>query len=230
MQIEPIAIVRSPYKQRFGIPRQPGLVNARGSVLMLPGFDDPVMLDGLQEFSHIWITFAFHANQQQGWKKKVKPPRLGGRKQVGVFASRSPYRPNFIGLSVLKLEAVHTSKPVSLSVSGIDLLNDTPVFDIKPYVAYSDSISDARCGFAQAAPETVQNVNFSDEVLALLASRPRGEEDRQLIHDVLAHDPRPAYKTTRVTERNFGMLLGDYEVKWKVEGRTTKVVELKIGE
>lgn len=229
MQIEPIAIVRSPYKQRFGIPRQPGLVNARGSVVMLPGYDDPVMLDGLQDFSHIWITFAFHANQQQGWKKKVKPPRLGGRKQVGVFASRSPYRPNFLGLSVLKLEAVHTGKPVSLSVSGIDLLNDTPVFDIKPYVAYSDSIRDARSGFAQAAPETVQNVNFGDQALALLASRPGGEEDRQLIHDVLAQDPRPAYKTTRVTERNFGMLLGDYEVKWKVEGQTTKVVELKIG-
>jgi tRNA-Thr(GGU) m(6)t(6)A37 methyltransferase TsaA len=117
---------------------------------MLPGFDDPVMLDGLQEFSHVWITFAFHANLQQGWKKKVKPPRLGGRKQVGVFASRSPHRPNFLGLSVLKLEAIHTSKPVSLSVSGIDLLDDTPVFDIKPYVAYSDSIGSARSGFAQA--------------------------------------------------------------------------------
>ncbi len=230
MLIKPIAIVRSPYKQRFGIPRQPGLVNAKGSVVMLPGFDDPVMLDGLQEFSHVWITFAFHANLQQGWKKKVKPPRLGGRKQVGVFASRSPHRPNFLGLSVLKLEAIHTSKPVSLSVSGIDLLDDTPVFDIKPYVAYSDSIGSARSGFAQAAPETVQNVTFSDEVLTLLSTRLNGEEDRQLIHDVLAQDPRPAYKTTRVTERNFGMLLGDYEIKWKIEGQTTEVVELKIVE
>ncbi|HEY5733222.1 MAG TPA: tRNA (N6-threonylcarbamoyladenosine(37)-N6)-methyltransferase TrmO, partial [Gammaproteobacteria bacterium] len=184
----------------------------------------------LQEFSHVWITFAFHANLQQGWKKKVKPPRLGGRKQVGVFASRSPHRPNFLGLSVLKLEAIHTSKPVSLSVSGIDLLDDTPVFDIKPYVAYSDSIGSARSGFAQAAPETVQNVTFSDEVLTLLSTRLNGEEDRQLIHDVLAQDPRPAYKTTRVTERNFGMLLGDYEIKWKIEGQTTQVVELKIVE
>lgn len=195
---------------------------------MLPGFDDPVMLDGLQNFSHVWITFAFHGSLQQGWKKKVKPPRLGGRKQVGVFASRSPHRPNFLGLSVLKLEAVHTSKPVSLSVSGIDLLDDTPVFDIKPYVAYSDSIANARSGFAQAAPETVQNVIFSDEALAVLATRPKGKEDQQLIHDVLAQDPRPAYKTTRVTGRSFGMLLGDYEVQWNVEGQTTRVVELKI--
>ena len=195
---------------------------------MLPGFDDPVMLDGLQNFSHVWITFAFHGSLQQGWKKKVKPPRLGGRKQVGVFASRSPHRPNFLGLSVLKLEAIHTGKPVSLSVSGIDLLDETPVFDIKPYVAYSDSIGNAHSGFAQAAPETVQNVIFSDEALAVLATHPKGKEDQQLIHDVLAQDPRPAYKTTRITERNFGMLLGDYEVRWKVDGQTTQVMELEI--
>ena len=106
--------------------------------------------------------------------------------------------------------------------------DSTPVFDIKPYVAYSDSIGNARSGFAQAAPETVQNVIFSNDVLTLLSTRSTGEEDRRLIHDVLAQDPRPAYKTARVTERNFGMLLGDYEVKWKVEGQTTQVVELKV--
>lgn len=100
MLIEPIAIASSPFKERFGIPRQPGLVNARGSLIMRPGYDDPIMLDGLESFSHIWVTFQFHASIDQGWKKKVRPPRLGGKKQVGVLASRSPHRPNFLGLSL----------------------------------------------------------------------------------------------------------------------------------
>lgn len=226
--IEPIAIVSSPYKERFGIPRQPGLVNAKGSIILQPGYDDPIMLDGLQDFTHIWVTFQFHANIEQGWKKKVRPPRLGGKKQVGVFASRSPHRPNFLGLSVVKLEDIQTSKPVQLHVSGIDLLDGTPVYDIKPYVAYVDAIAGTNSGFANTVPAPLQKVIFSEEVLAILNNRPDHEEDRKLIHDVLAQDPRPAYKTTRVTERNFGMLLGDYEVKWRVEGNTTHVVELYI--
>jgi tRNA-Thr(GGU) m(6)t(6)A37 methyltransferase TsaA len=228
MHIEPIAVVDSPYKQRFGIPRQPGLANARGSIVMRPGFDDPVMLDGLEKFSHIWVTFIFHANIEQGWKKKVKPPRLGGKKQVGVLASRSPHRPNFLGLSVLRLDAVKTQKPVRLLVSGIDLLDKTPVVDIKPYIAYTDAIADASSGFAQEAPTAVQRVTFDDKVLAVLAQRPNGLEDKQLIIDILSQDPRPAYKTTRVSKRNFGMLLGDYEIKWQVDGNLTRVVELNL--
>jgi tRNA-Thr(GGU) m(6)t(6)A37 methyltransferase TsaA len=228
MQIEPIAIVDSPFKQRFGIPRQPGLVNAKGSIIMRPGYDDPVMLHGLDQFSHIWVTFLFHANIEQGWKKKVKPPRLGGKKQVGVFASRSPHRPNFLGLSVLKLDAVTTQKPVRLLVSGIDLLDKTPVVDIKPYIAYTDAIPNASSGFAQEAPKPVQQVVFANKVLALLAQQPNGQEDKQLIIDILGQDPRPAYKTTRLTERNFGMLLGNYEVQWQVDGNLTRVVELNL--
>jgi tRNA-Thr(GGU) m(6)t(6)A37 methyltransferase TsaA len=226
--IEPIAIVNSPYKERFGIPRQPGLVNAKGSIIMQPGYDDPIMLDGLQDFSHIWVTFQFHANIDQGWKKKVRPPRLGGKKQVGVFASRSPHRPNFLGLSVLKLDSIQTSRPIQLKVSGIDLLDGTPVLDIKPYIAYVDAVPEANSSFASETPKPKQEVIFSKEVLAILASRPNADEDTQFIHDVLAQDPRPAYKTNRLTERNFGMLLGDYEVKWRVQDNITHVVELYI--
>jgi tRNA-Thr(GGU) m(6)t(6)A37 methyltransferase TsaA len=223
-----IAIVQSPYKERFGIPRQPGLVNAQGALIMQADYDDPIMLDGLQDFSHIWVTFLFHANIEQGWKKKVRPPRLGGKKQVGVFASRSPHRPNFLGLSVLKLEAVQTEKPVQLKVSGLDLLDGTPIVDIKPYVAYVDAIDNANSGYARHAPSPAQEVIFTDKVLAVLNNRPDAETDKQLIHDVLAQDPRPAYKTKRLTKRDFGMLLADDEVKWRVEGGTTYVTELKI--
>ena len=228
MQIEPVAFVRSPFKQRFGIPRQPGLVDAKGLIVFQPGYDDPAMLHGLEEFSHIWVSFVFHANIDQGWKKKVKPPRLGGKKQVGVFASRSPHRPNFLGLSVLKLDGIQTMKPVSLQVSGLDILDNTPVIDIKPYVAYSDAVTNASSGFASCAPESVQQVTFSDDVLTILAARPQGMQDKQLIEDVLKQDPRPAYKTTRVTERDFAVLLGDYEIKWQVTGNMTHVVALKI--
>jgi len=226
--IEPIAIVSSPFKERFGIPRQPGLVNAYGSLIMQPGYDDPIMLDGLETFSHIWVTFRFHANTDQGWKKKVRPPRLGGKKQVGVLASRSPHRPNFLGLSVLKLETVQTNKPVQLNVSGLDLLDGTPIIDIKPYIGYVDAIENANSGFAKTAPLASQEVVFSEEVLSILDTRSNKEADERLIREVLAQDPRPAYKTRRVTERAFGMLLGDYEVKWRVEDNVTHVVELNM--
>lgn len=228
IQITPIAIVRSPFKERFGIPRQPGLVDAHGSLIMQPGFDDPIMLEGLSEFSHIWVTFLFHGNTDQGWKKKVRPPRLGGKKQVGVLASRSPHRPNFLGLSVLKLESVQAKKPVLLNVSGLDLLDGTPIIDIKPYIAYSDSIPDAHCGFANDAPLAHHEVVFSAEALNLLKTQPDHEADEKLIRQVLALDPRPAYKTRRISDRLFGMLLGKYEVKWQVENEIAQVIELNL--
>jgi tRNA-Thr(GGU) m(6)t(6)A37 methyltransferase TsaA len=228
VHIEPIAIVSSPFKERFGIPRQPGLVNAHGSIIMQPGYDDPIMLDGLEAFSHIWVTFRFHANIEQGWKKKVRPPRLGGKKQVGVLASRSPHRPNFLGLSVLKLETVQTNKPVQIKVSGLDLLDGTPIIDIKPYIAYVDAVDNADSGFANTAPLPNQEVVFSEEVMKILNTRPNKTADERLIREVLSQDPRPAYKTRRVTDRAFGMLLDDYEVKWHVDDNVTHVVELNI--
>lgn len=227
-ELEIIAIAESPYKERFGIPRQPGLVDAKGSIIMQKGFQDPAMLAGLEEFSHIWVTFLFHANMEEGWNKKVRPPRLGSKQKVGVFASRSPYRPNSLGQSVLKLEAVHTDKPVHLKVSGLDLLDGTPIVDIKPYVSYSDSVPDAQSGFAPHAPEHTQEIIFSEETRAILKTRTNAKADEELIRQVLALDPRPAYKHKQKQQRRYGMLLGDYEVKWEVEGNRTLVVELNV--
>jgi hypothetical protein len=174
------------------------------------------------------VSFVFHASQEQGWKAKVRPPRLGGKRQVGVFASRSPHRPNFLGLSLLRLEAVHTTKPVHLEVSGLDLLDGTPVVDIKPYVAYTDAVVDARSGFASDWPAPTQQVIFSDSVLEVLRARPDPAADEQLIRQVLSLDPRPAYKKRRTTERLFGMLLDDYEIKWRVEGDVTTVEKMNF--
>lgn len=226
-QLEPIATIESPYRQRFGIPRQPGLVNAQGSIVLLPGYDDPDALDGLEDFSHLWVTFLFHANADQGWKPKVKPPRLGGRKQVGVYASRSPFRPNFLGLSVLKIEAIEKDvKPVRIRVSGLDLLDSTPVVDIKPYVEYTDAITGTRTGFAPEPPEITQQVVFSDKARQALSIRPSADQDMAFIHQLLELDPRPAYKKNKPGGCIHTMRLADYEVKWVVDGELTTVIDI----
>lgn len=227
--IETIATVESPFTDRFGIPRQPGLVDARGSLRLESGYDDPAMYDGLDGFSHLWVTFVFHANADQGWKPRVKPPRLGGRKQTGVYASRSPFRPNFLGLSVLKIDGMERTGKVSrIHVSGLDLLDGTPVVDIKPYVAYSDAISEAQSGFAPEPPEVVQSIEFVAQAEQVLASRKNGLEERRLIEQVLAYDPRPAYQHDKASAREHGMRLYDFEVKWQVAGTTTTVTGIHV--
>lgn len=226
-KLEVIATIESPFRQRFGIPRQPGLVDALGSICLKPGFDDPSMLDGLEGFSHLWVTFLFHANADQGWKAKVKPPRLGGRQQVGVYASRSPFRPNSLGLSALKIERIEKNKrPVRIHVSGLDLLDGTPVVDIKPYIEYTDSITGTLGGFAPEAPEKVQQVVFSDKSRVLLEQLDDSYINEELIRGVLELDPRPAYKKNKASERIYGMQLGEYEIKWQVEDILTTVVEI----
>lgn len=226
--LEKIATVESPFTDRFGIPRQPGLVNVRGSLRLEAGFDDPAMFDGLEGFSHLWVTFVFHANAHQGWKTRVKPPRLGGRKQIGVYASRSPFRPNFLGLSVLAIEGIERRHKISrIHVSGLDLLNGTPVVDIKPYVSYSDAISGSRDGFAPEAPKTLQTVVFSRDAEACLQARRHGAEARELITQLLAYDPRPAYQRGKTADRIHGMRLYDFEVRWQVDGNKTTVLTVR---
>ncbi len=227
--LEKIAEVESPFTDRFGIPRQPGLVDAHGSLRLESGFDDPAMCDGLDGFSHLWVTFIFHANADQGWKPKVKPPRLGGKKQIGVYASRSPFRPNFLGLSALKIEGVERENKVSrIHVSGLDLLNGTPVVDIKPYVGYTDALTETRDGFAPEPPAVIQQVIFSPVAEQVLQSRPNGAEARQLIEQILSFDPRPAYQQGKPSSRQHGMRLYDFEVKWEVEGEQTMVTAIKV--
>lgn len=213
--IEPVALVRSPFAEKFGIPRQSGLVPlATGSVELLPPYDDASMLDGLAGFSHVWLTFRFHACAGQGWRPRVRPPRLGGNTEVGVWASRSPFRPNGLGLSVVRLLEVVTRPRPLLRVAGIDLLDGTPVVDIKPYLPYSDALVDAEAGFAPAAPDPVLPVRLSAAAERDVATAPDPEGLRALLVQVLALDPRPAYRRGAEPDRRYGMRLAGFDVKW----------------
>ncbi len=165
--LEPIAIIHSPFREKFVTPRQPGLTpSIRAQITFNPGFATPEAVRGLEDFSHIWLVFLFHQNWEKGWKPTVRPPRLGGNQRVGVYASRSPFRPNPIGLSAVKLLSINTDQAsVSLEVQGADLIDGTPILDIKPYIPYGDSIPEATRGFAEEAPRPTLQVQFSELAL-----------------------------------------------------------------
>jgi len=229
LDIQPIAYISSCYQEKFGIPRQPGLVTeARATLAFVAEYDDPDMVRGLEEFSHLWLVFLFHASADSGWKPLVRPPRLGGNAKKGVFATRSMFRPNPIGLSVVVLENVRTSAAgVELELSGIDLLDGTPVLDIKPYLPYADSPEGAQGGFAASAP-FIGTVVFSH-----LASEQCVEKSaywqvdvKQLITQTLAQDPRPAYRKGVVDTKGYGMQLYDFDVRWCCLDGRIEVIEL----
>jgi tRNA-Thr(GGU) m(6)t(6)A37 methyltransferase TsaA len=222
--IEPVARVHSPFQERFGIPRQPGLApSAIGEVRLLAPFDDAAMLEGLEGFSHVWLTFRFDRCVAQGWRPRVRPPRLGGNREVGVWASRAPFRPNFLGLSAVRLLQVVTQPTPLLRVAGLDLLDGTPVFDIKPYLPYADAVADAEGGFAQAAPAARWPVVFGAQAAADLEGVAGAEALRRLIGEVLALDPRPAYRQGEEPDRVYGMRLDGYDVRWRVMGDRIEV-------
>ena len=212
----PIGVVRSCYRAKFGIPRQPGLIReARGEIVLLPPCNQPEALRGLEEFSHIWVLFVFNENLRQGWKATVRPPRLGGDKRLGVFATRAPFRPVPIGLSAMRLEGIRHGEHgrLSLEVSGLDLVDGTPVLDIKPYLPYTDIIQDAVGGFASSAPESMLEVTVSAAAEKQFSRcRP---DFRTLCMKVVAADPRPAYQ--REAGREYQCFLEDREVIWKVD-------------
>lgn len=217
LAINIIGKVSSPYGEKFAIPRQPGLVDAaKGTITLINEANNLDLLRGIEQFSHIWVIFIFHGTQAQGWKPLVRPPRLGGNVKLGVLASRSTFRPNPIGMSVVKLDRVSTVQGnVVLSISGLDLLDGTPVIDIKPYIPYSDAIIDAQAGFAQTAPSTELTIHFCETAMHDLVSYQQACPDlRQLIEQVLAQDPRPAYKRQKPDEKIYGMKLEQYSIKW----------------
>jgi len=220
--LEPIGIMRSPYKEKFGIPRQPGLVDVETRLELLPGFDRPEMLEGLTGFSHLWLTFVFHACVDQGWRARVRPPRLGGNTRIGVYASRSPFRPNHLGLSVVELLGVEMGKPVSLRLRGADLLDGTPVLDIKPYVPYVDALPDARGGFAPQAPAALA-VRFGPAAQDAVADAPAL---RDMISAVLAQDPRPAYQADDA-ERVYGMRLAAVNLRFRIDAGVVEVLAVE---
>ncbi len=228
--MEIIGRVNSPYKEKFAIPRQPGLVKqVQGRIEMLSPYNHPDSVRDLEQFSHIWVVFIFHKTQAKSWKPLVRPPRLGGNVKTGVFATRSTHRPNPVGLSVVKLDGITQSgEGLYLEISGLDLLDQTPVIDIKPYIPYSDSLPNASAGFAACTPVANMAVIFSDRAQSALAhierEHPRLEN---IVRDVLAQDPRPAYKNRNSEKQSYGMQLYDLNITWEVQNDTCRVIDIQ---
>ena len=209
---EPIGLVHSCFAEKFAIPRQPQLAPAaRGVLELFPPYDKPEALAGLEGISHLWLLFVFHAAASGEQHLRVRPPRLGGNQRIGVFASRSTHRPNPIGQSVVRLEGIEAGR---LLISGIDLLDGTPILDIKPYVPYADALPDARNALADAAPAQLA-VDWSES--ALLQARTQAQRLEQpvveLIEQCLAQDPKPAYQRP-AADREYGVRFWDINVRW----------------
>ena len=198
---------------------------------MLAPYDQESAFAGLAGFSHVWLIFVFHADcLEAGWRPMVRPPRLGGRKKVGVFASRAPYRPNPIGLSAVAHHGLERTRDgLALRLQGVDLLDGTPVLDIKPYVPYADGIAEASGGFARVLPEPRWPIRFSDSAVAGIAARdPDGRlRLRELIEQVIAQDPRPGYMDRYPERRRFALRLYDREIVWRIDRDAVKVYSVE---
>ena len=209
-----IARMHSDFDQKFGIPRQSGLVEELESTIVFePEFRNPDALRGLEGFSHLWIVWEFSKARREGWSPTVRPPRLGGNQRLGVFATRSPFRPNPIGLSCVKLVGVEQTEEYGwvIRVAGADLLNGTPIYDIKPYLPYADCKPEAIGGFASAPKEATLTVHIPEEFVEKIPA-----EKLEAVRGVLAQDPRPSYQDD--PERVYGMGFGGMEIKFKVDG------------
>ena len=217
-----IARIHTDFPTKFGIPRQSGIIESlQGRIVFEPEYRNAEAVRGLEEFSHIWLIWEFSEALREDWSPTVRPPRLGGNVRKGVFATRSPFRPNPIGLSSVKLEKVEIDPKLGpvLHVSGADLMDGTPIYDIKPYIAYTDSHPEAVSGFASKPAEYLLKVDFSDTLLQKV-----DPELRESLIEVLAHDPRPQYHDD--PERIYGMEFGGMEVKFKVDGMLLSVVDI----
>lgn len=220
--MEPVAHIRTDFPTKFGVPRQAGLVKElRAAVVFAPPFRAPEALRGIDGFSHLWLLWEFSENKGKGWSPTVRPPRLGGNRRMGVFASRSPFRPNPIGLSCVGLEGVEWNTPEGpvLVVSGADLVDGTPILDVKPYVPYADCHPEARGGFAGTVPGAALAVDIPPELLARVP-----EDHRAALAGVLAQDPRPAYQDD--PERVYGFQFAGLEVRFTVREGTLAVTQL----
>jgi tRNA-Thr(GGU) m(6)t(6)A37 methyltransferase TsaA len=229
---DPVGIISSCYKEKFGIPRQAGLVTQAPATLeLLPPYQHPDCVRELAEFSHIWLIFVFHQNKQSQWSPTVRPPRLGGNRRVGVFASRSPFRPNPIGMSLVELASIeHQQEKIILHLYGADLVDQTPVLDIKPYIPYADCVADAQAAYANSAPKTQLQVVFSEqaEQQCQYYTQTLDQHLSQLIVQILQCDPRPAYKRNQHTDtRTYAMKLYNFDLHWRYTPQGIEVVELK---
>ena len=222
MNITPIAYFRSPLKEKFGVPRQSGIATQlHGRIVLQNEWNDPECLRGLEDFDYLWILWGFSANVDAPKHATVRPPRLGGNRRMGVFATRSSFRPNNIGMSAVRIVGIHKGTNVEIEVSGADLMDGTPIYDIKPYLPEFDAHPEARGGFASSEKWTTLNVDIPDALRLRL-----GEEQCLLIEQLLAEDPRPHYHDN--PERVYGMVVGGYNVKFNVVDNTAKVVNIDL--
>lgn len=216
--MEIIGYIRTDFPEKFGIPRQSGLLPTVGKITFVPPYDKPEAFRGIGEYSHLWLLFLFSENGTDAWHPTVRPPRLGGNRRMGVFATRSPFRPNPIGLSSVKLLSYEeTEEGPTLTVEGADLLDGTPIVDIKPYLSYADSHPDAVCGFSDSVLDYRLSVVFGDF--------PIGDADREVLSKLLSEDPRPSYQDDPA--RVYFLRYKNYEVSFTVTGDTLFVRDIK---
>ncbi len=210
MVINPIAKIQNDFPSKFGIPRQSGRIpELTGKIIFEKEFRYEDAFRGLEQFSHLWLIWEFSENKKDDWSATVRPPRLGGNKRIGVFATRSPFRPNSLGLSCVKLEAIEKDEKygIVLTVSGADLMNNTPIYDIKPYIPYADGIEQAQGGFAEEKKDYKAEVEIPEKLLNIIP-----ENKKEALKKVLEDDPRPSYK--KDIEKAYGFPFSDYEIKF----------------
>ena len=221
--MHPIAHIRTAFPEKFGIPRQSGLVpDLKGEIVFCPAYRNPDALRGIEEYSHLWLIWEFSGTEREKWSPTVRPPRLGGNTRVGVFASRSPFRPNPIGLSCVRLVEVLPDTPDGpvLRVAGADLLDGTAILDIKPYLPYADAHPDAAAGFGGRVYDYALDVRIPDGLLAAIP-----EDEREAVLALLAQDPRPSYQED--PDRIYGMRYAALEIKFRVTGKTLTVTAVE---
>ena len=222
MVIKPIAKLYNDFPTKFGIPRQSGrIAELKSKIIFEKEFRNEDAFRGLEQFSHLWLIWEFSENKKEEWSATVRPPRLGGNKRIGVFATRSPFRPNSLGLSCVKLEAIEKSEKhgIVLTVSGADLMNGTPIYDIKPYIPYADCIEEAQGGFAEENKDYKTEVEIPENLLEMIP-----ENKRKALIKVLEDDPRPSYK--KDIEKAYGFPFADYEIKFTAKGNRIIVTDI----
>ena len=221
MEIEPIAHIRTNFDEKFGIPRQSNLVDSVGKIVFEKRYRDPEALRGIEGFSHLWLIFDFSENHRESWSPTVRPPRLGGNVRVGVFASRSPFRPNSLGLSSVKLLSIEHDDEFGdiLVVEGVDMMDGTPIYDIKPYIRFSDCHEDAVSGFSDNVLEPSLKVEYDDEMLSIFTDAQRDE-----LIGCLQQDPRPSYQDDG---KEYGMSFAGHNVRFMVMDGILKISDVE---
>ena len=222
MEIKPIAYIKTPFKEKFGIPRQSGIIeNIKGEIIFEKEFKDPDALRGIEEYSHLWLIFDFSENHREKYSSTVRPPRLGGNKRVGVFATRSPFRPNNLGLSCVKLENIKKDKNLGnvLIVSGVDLLDNTPIYDIKPYISYCDCKQNAKCSFGEALKYKKIEVLYDENIFLNIEN-----DIKNVIVKIIEQDPKPAYKNDN---KIYKFLFSNYEISYEINENKAKILKIE---